>query len=454
LRAEEDPAYEPFNKTGSAPPPKKSVSLADKPEKYRAPVVPNRDPSSYIAPKNAYKHSEDAVPTPPVTSISAPSSAVSNTAVPSGPKVKYILNGRPVYEGDPDPLAESKARAMPSASADVRATTAPPASVRLDYLAQVPPKSRVSSASVPAKNEFGAYGSGNRNALQDPAPLREVTSNERKVKYILDGKPVYEGDPDPVAASKSGAPAAASSAGNFSANAVLSRQSPYSPAAAAPAQSAALPDDLIADRPAPGAVTSGVVKEGELVLEEFAAPGPVNSKAKKCYAALSELKKNVEVISRCMDNRGKENARLMHASENVLTNINDLAAIWPTSEAFMDVCALAKRSALVFNSELSEVPWTWTRVRWSFDAMVKGVRALRAYAKTQADAEPKPQMIVTKEGAAVYIDAPETAPLDPRAQRQEDASKAAKEQLARIKANNESREERKKTKLTTDLDGN
>ena len=404
--AEEDPSYQPFERVRSETPPRKAVSLGDSPDKNRAPAAPNREPSSYKpATINAYI----------APAAAAPVSAAPVSAEPTGPKVKYILNGKPVYEGDPDPLADAKA---------LKATRAG-AAVRLDYAAQ-----------LPAKSAYGTYGG--------------ETPNERKVKYILDGKPVYEGDPDPLADAKARAGVAAhvQNAGDYSAAAALARSQPQNPVSTAPA---GLIDDLTADKPA-----AGNTGDGRLVLEEFVASGPVNSKAKKCYAGIAGLKKNVEAISRFMDNRGKENARLIHASDDVLSDINALAAIWPTSEAFIDVCTVAKRSALVFNNELSQAPWTWTRVRWSYDAMLKDVRALRVYAKNQAESEPKPQMLVGKDGAPIYIDTAEapTAIVPLAVQRREEAAKLAREQLARIKENNAARAEKKQTKLATDLDGN
>ena len=399
---EEDPSYQPFERVRPEAPPRKAISLTDAPDKNRAPVAPNREPTSYKpASVNAYIAPAPAAPVSAAPAISVPSA-------PSGPKVKYILNGKPVYEGDPDPLADAQAPRAP------RSTPAAGPAVRLDYAAQ-----------LPVKSAFGPYGA--------------ETPNERKVKYFLDGKPVYEGDPDPLAAAqiRSGVSATAPAAGHFS--------------AAAPGASAGLIDDLTADK-------SGTVNaaDGRLTLEEFTASGPVNSKAKKCYATIAGLKKNVEAISRFMDNRGKENARLIHASDDVLTDINALAAIWPASETFIDICTVTKRSALVFNNELSQAPWTWTRVRWSYDAMLKDVRALRTYAKNQADSEPKPQMIVGKDGTPMYIDAADApgAPVPLAVQRREEASKLAKEELTRIKENNAKREERKQAKFKTDLDGN
>ena len=145
-----------------------------------------------------------------------------------------------------------------------------------------------------------------------------------------------------------------------------------------------------------------------------------------------------------------QNALLIHNSETVLTTINDLAAIWPNGDAFLDACSTTKRAALVFNSEVSNVPWTWARVRWSFDTMVKEVKTLRAFAKAQAEAEPRPQAMLAKDGTVVYVD-PQDAGADTAAQRREAAAKAAREELNRIKDNKAEREERKKNHLPIDL---
>jgi hypothetical protein len=152
-----------------------------------------------------------------------------------------------------------------------------------------------------------------------------------------------------------------------------------------------------------------------------------------------------------MDNRGKNNVDLIHASEKLLDSISAIAETWPKSTGFIDACTSAKRSALIYNTELSEVPWTWTRVRWSFDTMVKEVKALRSYAKTMADAETPPRAIIGKDGQIVgYEDVPDVV-LDPQAARREAIMKGAREEMARINRVNAEREA-KRDDLKIDLD--
>lgn len=452
--AEEDPSYEPSSRPRPTPPPKKAISLTEA-------LAPSTTPADQPAKSQPSKTTR--AKSPPVEVAPEPvyvPPAEPRVVQPAGPRVKYILNGKPVYEGDPDPIAEAAAKGKTSQPttnvyfAKVKSGetgfSVPPAVVTPPATPQ-PPVAAPRNAYAPDSNspsvrlDFAStYPRPDaRAAALIVRPAAETVSGERKVKYILDGKPVYEGDPDPVLAKPGTSSSVGAASNDYSAAAMLARQQKA-------ATSAALIDDVTADKPS-AAGKAASQANGQLVLETIVAPGPVNSRAKKCYASLGELKKQIEAISRHLDNRGRENAALLHTSDAVLDEINNLAAIWPKSEAYIDVCTVAKRSALVFNNDLNEVPWTWTHVRWSFDALVKDVRALRSYAKTMAEAEPPPQMIVGKDGSVVYIDAPDQA-VDELTARREAMQKAARADIQRIKEQNAEREARRKNSMPLDLD--
>lgn len=472
--AEEDPSYEPLTRTRPAPPPKRAVTnplnnLQGDPTP--APKAETKTPRNESAPvvSTSPAYSE---PTPVVP------------ATPSGPKVKYILDGKPVYEGDPDPVAESEQRAKEAAKNSkntaknsnngnnskpssyyekspliIREST-PPAQPEPRNAYNSNPPARYD----PPRNAYNSAPTSNVNVTvpalatqrstapvngvrldfasnQPPQtvvttqPRTSVPSSERKVKYILDGRPVYEGDPDPAPGSL--------------------RNSTYSPAATNTAQNSAI-DDVTADKPVTGARNTEA--RGQLVLEEMTAPGVINSKAKRCYERLALIKKQVEAISRFMENRGKSNADLIHASEELLDSISAMSEIWPKSTGFLDVCSNAKRAALIYNNELTQVPWTWTRVRWSFDSMVKEVISLRSYGKTMADAETPPvplrgkngQIVYDKNGQIVYQDVPEVV-VDPQTARREAMLKMTKEEIQRINRVNAEREA-KRNELKTEID--
>ncbi len=311
--------------------------------------------------------------------------------VPSGPRVKYILDGKPYYEGD---------------------------------LPVVGPAKTDSSASI-HKNESPAIQNSPRVAIEAPP----VQSGPR-VKYILDGKPVYDGDVPsglPPARTQEFAP-------------VVSVGTRVNQAATI------IENDLTADKPGTAAAA-----ENQSLLEAMEAPGRVNSRAKKCYGLLVELKANVETIARCLDHRGKENATLIHASEVVSKNISDMAAIWPGNEEFTDRCTSTKRCALIFNDELSQSPWKWAQVRWSFDALLKDVRGFRDYCRGLADIERPPRAIVDNKGNVTYIDEPDPFLVTVAGQRAAKL-KLDQEEIAKRRSIEEAVGE-KKDAVKTDLDG-
>ena len=328
----------------------------------------------------------------PQTEINSPP-VQAEVQVPSGPRVKYILDGKPYYEGD---------------------------------LPVVGPAKKDSSASI-HKIESPAIQNSPRVAIEAPP----VQSGPR-VKYILDGKPVYDGDAPPAP----GLPAA--------------RTQEFAPVVGVGTRvnqaATILENDLTADKPGTAAAA-----ENQSLLEAMEAPGRVNSRAKKCYGLLVELKANVETIARCLDHRGKENASLIHASEVVSKNISDMAAIWPGNEEFTDRCTNTKRCALIFNDELSQSPWKWAQVRWSFDALLKDVRGFRDFCRVLADAERPPRAIVDNKGNVTYIDEPDPFLVTVAGQRAAKL-KLDQEEIAKRRNFEEARDE-KKDAVKSDLDG-
>src|SRR6185369_8491995 len=82
--------------------------------------------------------------------------------------------------------------------------------------------------------------------------------------------------------------------------------------------------DMIGDRPQPGAVP----EKKKALLDELTASGPLNSKAKNAYALIAEIKTNVDLIAKDLDNSGKEVTRLITTSDTLAKNITKLANVW------------------------------------------------------------------------------------------------------------------------------
>jgi hypothetical protein len=217
----------------------------------------------------------------------------------------------------------------------------------------------------------------------------------------------------------------------------------------APAEEA----DLTSDKPE----AAGKSKEVPLLLR-LAPAGPVADKANQCYKLLAEMKSDAERISSDLDDSGKEVTRLIHSSDNLAKNITALVELWPTNEAFRDLCASAKRQALVLNEELSQVPRKWTHVRWSFTAALQEVSKLRLRARDLAEAEPKPiplvgkngKPVLDKEGRQIYVDPPQP-PQDPVLVKRDRNLREVEAERARLK---KIEEEKKNPRLHTDLEGN
>jgi len=198
--------------------------------------------------------------------------------------------------------------------------------------------------------------------------------------------------------------------------------------------------DMIGDRPQAGAPA----EKKKPLLEELIAPGPVNAKAKQCYALLVEIKTNVDLIAKDLDNSGKEVTRLISTSDTLAKNITKLANLWPEEEKFRDRCGTAKRQALDLNEELSRVPRIWTHVRWGFDAVVQHTKDIRNRARDLADAEEKP-LAVVKDGKVTYVENKPT--VDPVVARKEAIMKSDEDTLARQKKDKEAREKPMKIDL-------
>ncbi|HLX65083.1 MAG TPA: hypothetical protein VKX17_27690 [Planctomycetota bacterium] len=363
---------------------------------------PSYEPDRYAKPSVSKPKSDDKKSKAADKTVAADPAARAEVEASSGPRVKYILDGKPIYEGD------------------LPVTTPPGINANADSK-KADSKKRAAEVRVEAAVE---------------------TPSEPRVKYILDGKPVYDGNV-PVA---------------VQAGAEL-RKDAVTPPVFTPAQPAVPSvDDLTADKP--GSPAAAAAQQQALLTDMPAPAGLLSSRAKDCYRLLAELKTNVETISRCLDNRGKENARLIRASDQAVENLSDFAAIWPRRDDFIEACASAKRDALLLSSELSQTPWRWKEVRWSFDMLLANARSFRVYAKVMAENE-KPPVAVTDEkgrivldkktGKPVYRDVPDDPPVDKATAIAEMKAKAAREELQRVKRKESAHDDADKNRLETDL---
>jgi hypothetical protein len=208
--------------------------------------------------------------------------------------------------------------------------------------------------------------------------------------------------------------------------------------------------DMIADLP------EAVPPKAEPLLTDLAPAGAVGPTAKQAYVLIADIKTTVEQINTDLDTGGKEITRLSRTSDTLARQITELAGVWPLNESFRDVCGSAKRQALLLNDELSRVPRQWKYVRWTFTNVLKEVSRLRMAARELAEAEPKPVLLVgkdgkpvlDKQGRQVYVDAPAPA-VDPLILKREAAVREATEQRARMRA---IEEQKKNPRLKTELD--
>lgn len=365
IKQSEDPSYEPAPSAGRG-------------RGYRAPKAASQEKKPVVERNEPVQaDGQISINTAPV-----------EIQQPAGPKVKYIIDGRPVYEGEA-PIAGIDDKKSSSSRA-VKETPVSPAASNI-------------SASV--------------EIVADTGP---------KVKYILDGKPIYEGEPPAVSPGP---------------NEVLVQANGRQAASV-------IEDDLTADKPG----TAAAAARNSIILEEMLPAGQVSSRAKKCFKLLGELKANVETIARCLDNRGKENARLIHAGDEAAKNITDMAYIWPNNVEFVNRCALDKRFCLLLNEELSQTPWKWAQVRWSFDAFLKDVTVFREEARDLALAEPAPRPVVLKDGRVIYEDAPDPL-IDQLTAARQAQQRIERDTLTRLKNTKEATDSAKKNKFSTDLDG-
>lgn len=207
-------------------------------------------------------------------------------------------------------------------------------------------------------------------------------------------------------------------------------------------------DDLIGDRPAelarvdPGS-TAPASKQ---LLEEMTPSGPMITKARQCYKLLGELKANAEKISTGLDDGGKEVTLLVHISDELGTNVTDLADLWPENKTFVDYCAVGKRQAIILNEELARVPRNWRSLRWAMNSALVHISKLRHVARDIADAEPKPVATPGKDGKIEYSD-PVPEPIDPKLARREAAVSEAKRARDFVK---KQEEEKAKKRMPTD----
>lgn len=204
--------------------------------------------------------------------------------------------------------------------------------------------------------------------------------------------------------------------------------------------------DLIGDKP--GAPAPAKADKLTVLLDPIEPTGPINRTARQCYKLIADMKFNVEKINVDLDDGGKQVTRLIHTSDELCKNITDLAGVWTANEEFRDQCVSAKRQALTLNDELSRVPRTWAHVRWAFTSTLKAISKLRNSARELAEAEPKPQVVVGKDGKVTLVEAePVVDPLIAR--RNEEVAKVNKARAQKRKLE----EEAKKKELQIDLDG-
>jgi hypothetical protein len=429
----EDPSYEPSVKVPHKPPAPREVGRPD--PSVRSAPASDADVSVTVKTPALRVEAPRVVRRSPYQDAPA-----SEPSVDGAKRVKYILNGKPIYEGDPEPLAAAPSPATETVrpSEPVRRNSAPP---RPRNVYDPEPRATL-HGDAPAATAVAPQPRVYSEPSVAFAPSQPQTQPpQRQVKYILDGKPVYEGDAPP--------PLAAPIAIGVDSNPrELGTPSTASNAPPRVSSRASVLDDLTADKPG----SAATARDQGLMEEMTPPPGELDSRAKKCYAAIGELKSNLEAISRLLDNRGKENARLVHTSEEVLKNINDLGAIWPGNASFMDACSTTKRSGIFFNDELNQVPWKWTHVRWTYNALLRDTRSLRETAKALADAEPKPVPVVGKDGKLTYVDAPDPL-VDPATVRREARLNAERAELTRLRESKDEKQSAKKEKnMKTSLD--
>ncbi|MEI6233161.1 MAG: hypothetical protein WCT04_08920 [Planctomycetota bacterium] len=418
---------------------------------YEASRTPGKTKSTAPA-KTAELLPSDPVPVAPQStrnSSSRNAQAADLVVEPNtGPRVKYILDGKPVYEGDV-PVTETS----PRGSAIINSTTevpAAPSGPKPKYILDGKPvyegELPVETPSKSVETPRSTYRDIERVPVAE-SPSQPAEAPKKKAPSTLpkpSGVPSGRGRPTSPQSYAPSAPSPSESVDSSGERAPLA--SDTSPYRATPFND---PNDLTADK----AGTAGAVAQNPNLLEEMLAPGPVNSKAKKAYALLGELKVNIETVSRCLDNRGKENARLVHTGEEVSKNISAFAAIWPNNDEFRARSSTLKRLALLFNDELNQQPWRWAQVRWSFEALLKDVVGYREYAREIADAELKPIAVLDKKtGKVVYQDQPDPS-LSTAEARKAAALKATNDEIVRRRKFNEAVSDSKKEKIRTELDG-
>lgn len=207
-------------------------------------------------------------------------------------------------------------------------------------------------------------------------------------------------------------------------------------------------DDLIGDRPVERVSTDpgSTAPASKQLLEEMKPSGPLVTKSRQCYKYLAELKSNAEKISTGLDDGGKEVTLLIHISDELGTNVTDLADLWPENKTFVDYCAMAKRQSIILNEELARVPRNWRALRWSLNSALVQVSKLRHVARDLADAEPKPIATPGKDGKIEYSD-PVPEALDPVLAKREAAVSEARRAREFIK---KKEEEKAKKRMPTD----
>jgi hypothetical protein len=179
--------------------------------------------------------------------------------------------------------------------------------------------------------------------------------------------------------------------------------------------------DLIGDKPE--ATTANAPKS---VMEDMQPSEELNDRGRKTYAVLGEIKVAMELISKDLDNNGKEVTRLIKTSDTLAKKITTLADLYNEDENFRDHCATAKRDTLRLNDELSQIPRKWAHVRWAYNDTLTDTRMIRVMARDLAEAEPKPVQKVGKDGKIVYVEQPPK--VDPAIAKR-DASKANAEAM-------------------------
>ena len=237
--------------------------------------------------------------------------------------------------------------------------------------------------SIPVLFFFVIVLSGAAFATEKTDPPKTVAE---PVPPPQDGEPAATVILPPVAPAHAPAPIATQKAEPV-------KPAPGAPASPAVAAQPGEDEDKIGDKPE--AVAANATKP---LMEEMAPTDALNARGRKTYEVLGEIKVAMELISKDLDNNGKEITRLIKTSDTLAKKITTLADLYNDDENFRDHCATAKRDTLRLNDELSQVPRKWAHVRWAFNDTLTDTRKIRIMGRDLAEAEPRTTRVVGKDG--------------------------------------------------------